>query len=410
MTDLELRPIDRTEFPAFHRMLAEVFGETVRDADRERMGTVFELERSLAVFDAGEIVATAGAYTRDLTLPGGPRPVAGVTVVSVQPTHRRRGLLTELMRRQLTDLHQQDREPVAALWASEAGIYGRFGYGSAARMLSWHGAKDRLRVRRDVPLGSGRVTLVSPERARPHETAVYEALRPTTVGLLSRSDRWWDRRLADPEDQRAGATPRRHALHTEQDGTVTGFATYRTKQEWSVTEGPQGTVRVEDVMATTPGAYAALWSFLAGIDLHPRLTRYLAPLDDPLAQLLADPRALHAEVSDSLWVRVVDVGRALAARTYRVPVDVVLDVRDEFCPWNAGTWRLSGDASGATCERTSDPAELTLSATDLGAVYLGGPTLVQVAAAGRVDGAAATVSAVGLAFSGEREPWCPEVF
>ena len=412
MTDLELRPIDLTEFPAFHRTLAEVFGETVRDSERERMAGVFEPERSLAVFDAGEIVATAGACTRDLTVPGGPRPVAGVTAVAVQPTHRRRGLLTELMRRQLTDLREREREPVAALWASEGGIYRRFGYGLAARQLTWQARGARIRLRPDAPAGPGRVTLVPPERARPHEMAVYDALSPATVGFLTRPGRWWDRRFADPEDQRDGATPRRHALHTEPDGTVTGYATYRTKQSWATSwsEGAQGTVQVEDVHATTPAAYAALWTFLAGIDLHPRMTRALGPLEDPLTQLLADPRALAAEVFDSLWVRLVDVGRALAARTYRVPVDVVLDVRDEFCPWNAGTWRLSGDASGATCERTSDPAGLTVSATDLGAVYLGGPTLTQVAAAGRVGGPAATVSAVGLAFSGEDAPWCPEIF
>src|SRR5215204_2709850 len=146
MTDLELRPIDRTEFPDFYRTLAEVFGEPVRDAERERMAGVFEAERSLAVFDAGEMVATAGAYTRDLTVPGGPRPVAGVTVVSVLPTHRRRGLLTEMMRRQLTGLHEAQQEPVAALWAFEGGIYGRFGYGVAARQAAWRVDKERLRL------------------------------------------------------------------------------------------------------------------------------------------------------------------------------------------------------------------------------------------------------------------------
>jgi len=412
MSDLELRAIDRAEFPAFHRSMAEVFGETVRDSDRERMAGVIEPERTLAAFEGGEIVATGGIYTRDMTLPGGPRPIAGVTLVSVQPTHRRRGLLTSLMREQLTGLFEQEGEPVAALWASEAGIYRRFGYGVAARQLEWEAHSARIRLRPDAPVGPGRVTLVSPEQARPDEIAVYEAVRPTTVGFLSRPGRWWDRRFADPDDQRDGATPRRHALHTEPDGTVTGYAAYRTKQAWSKSwsEGAQGTVQVEALHASTPAAYAALWTFLAGIDLHPKITRSQGPLDDPLLQLLSDPRALKAELIDSLWIRVVDVGRALAARTYRVPVDVVLEVRDEFCPWNAGRWRLSGDATGASCVRTTDPAELSVSATDLGAVFLGGPPLSGIAAAGRVGGAAATVSAVGLAFSGEQEPWCPEIF
>src|SRR5829696_85984 len=410
MTDLELRPIERAEFPAFYRCLSDVFGEDVRDSDREDLGTVFEPERSLAAFDAGEVVGTAGIYTRDITVPGGPRPVAGVTVVAVQPTHRRRGLLTEMMRRQLTGLHEAQQEPVAALWAFEGGIYGRFGYGVAARQAAWRVDKERLRLLPEVPVGSGRVVLVPPERARPDQIAVYEAVRPHVPGFLARPGRWWDRAFADPEHDRGGATARRHALHMEQDGSVTGFATYRLKREWVAGEGSRSEVLVQDVLATTPAAYAALWSFLAGIDLHPRLARDKAPLDDPLPYLLADVRALRADVYDSLWVRLADVGRALAARAYRAPVDVVLDVRDGFCPWNAGTWRLSGDATGAVCERSTDPADLTLSARELGAAYLGGPTLLSMAAAGLVTGPAGALAAASLAFSGERQPWCPEVF
>ena len=410
MTDLDLRPIDRTELPAFFRCLSEVFGEDPRDDDRETFGSVFEPERSLAWFDGDDMVATAGAYTRDLTVPGGPRPVAGVTVVSVQPTHRRRGLLTGMMRRQLAGLHEGQQEPVAALWASEGGIYGRFGYGVAARQASWRGSKGKVRLRAEVPVGEGRVVLARPEKARPHELAVYEALRPDSVGFLARPGPWAERVLShDPEHVRGGASARRHALWTEPDGTVTGYATYRTKENWTRAENTSE-LRVQDLFATTPQAHAGLWTFLAGIDLHPVLTRDKAPLDDPLLSLLADPRAIVAEEYDSLWIRLADVGRALAGRTYRAPVDVVLDVRDAVCPWNAGTWRLSGDATGATCERTGDPAEVTLSARELGAAYLGGPGLVPMAAAGLVTGSAAAIAATGLAFSGERSPWCPEVF
>lgn len=410
MTDLELRPVEPSELPGFYRTLSETFGEDPRDEDRELFATVFEPARSLAAFDGGQVVGTAGIYTRDMTLPGGPRPVAGVTVVSVLPTHRRRGLLTEMMRRQLTELHERGQEPVAALWASEAAIYGRFGYAVAARQLSWTGRTDRLRLRPDVPVGSGRVLLTTPERARPHEIAVYEQLRPETVGFLARPGRWWDRAFADAEHVRGGASSRRHALHHEQDGSVTGFATYRTKSEWG-DDGPDGEIRVQDVLAVTPEAYAALWSFLGGLDLHPRLRQEKAPLDDPLQHLLADIRALRAEVYDSLWIRLADVGRALAARTYSAPVDVVLEVGDGFCPWNAGRWRLSGDASGARCERSTDPADLALSATDLAAAFLGGQSLAAIGAAGRVtESTPGALAATGRAFAGDRQPWCPEIF
>ena len=410
MTDLELRPIDRTELPAFYRVLSEAFLEDPNDEDRESLGSVFEPERSLGVFDDGHIVGTAGIYTRDMTVPGGPRPIAAVTVVSVQPTHRRRGLLTTMMRRQLTGLHEEQGEPVAALWASEGGIYGRFGYGVAARQLAWTGRKERLRVRPGVPMGAGRVVLAPPEKARAHEEAVYEALRPTSVGFLDRRGAWADRLAADPERGRHGASGRRHALYTEQDGSVTGFATYRTRQAGEPGRN-DSSVEVGSVHATSPAAYAALWAYLAGIDLTPRLSLNRAPLDDPLQHIIADVRALDMSMYDSLWVRLADVDRALVSRTYSTPVDVVLDVRDEFCPWNAGRWRLSADGSGAVCERTTDPADLALSSTELGAAYLGGPRLVGLAAAGLVtELRPGAVTAASRAFAGDRLPWCPEVF
>jgi predicted acetyltransferase len=272
------------------------------------------------------------------------------------------------------------------------------------------GGKERLRVRPGVSLGTGRVLLSSPEKARPHEEAVYEALRPTSVGFLDRRGAWADRLAADPERNRRGASARRHALYTEQDGSVTGFTVYRTREAGEPGRN-DSSVEVGFVHATTPEAYAALWSYLAGIDLTPRLTLYRAPLDDPLQHIVADVRALDMSMYDSLWIRLADVDRALASRTYSTPVDVVFDVRDEVCPWNAGRWRLSADGSGAVCERTQDPADLALSSTELGAAYLGGPTLAGMAAAGLVtELRSGTLTAVSRAFAGDRLPWCPEVF
>ena len=410
MTDVELRPIDLAELPGFYRALAETFGEDPRDDDREHFARTFEADRSIAAFDGGEVVATAGAYSLEMTLPGGPRPVAGVTIVGVLPTHRRRGLLTEMMRRQLTELHERQLEPVAALWASEGVIYGRYGYGVAARQVGMTADRDQVRLRPGTPAGSGRVVLASPEQARPHEMAVYEQVRREAVGFLARSDEWWDRILRDPEHIRGDATARRHALYTEQDGSVSGFVTYRFKEEWTRARN-DSEVRVIDVFAVTPQAYGALWAYVAGLDLYPRLRKDRAPLDDPIQHMLADARAFRPEVYDSLWVRLADVGRALADRAYATPVDVVLEVADDFCPWNAGRWRLSGDETGATCAPSTDPADLVLTAAELGAVHLGGPTLVGLAAAGRVEErTAGALRAASRAFAGDRQPWCPEVF
>jgi predicted acetyltransferase len=408
-TDLEIRPVSRQEFPEFFRSIVETFGEDVRDSDREMDAAVFEPERSLAVIDSGRIVGTAAAYSRQLTVPGAVLPFAGVTMVSVAPTHRRRGLLTSMMRRQLTELFEEQREPVAALWASEAAIYGRFGYGLAARSAHLSGRAQPMRPRPDVDLGRGRARMVSLEELRVLAPPVHDQVRRRTVGWLDRAGRWWDYRLYDPEHLREGCSALRAVVHEEPDGTPTGYARYRIKVEWTAGQ-PNNELQVFEVTALTPAAYAATWSFLLNLDLVRRV-RAQAALDEPLQHLAVDARAVELAVRDNVWVRVVDVGRALAARRYARDVDVVLDVTDTFCPWNAGRWRLRGGPEGAECVRTTDEADLALGSTDLGAAYLGGTSLAVLAAAGRVtelrQGALGTAAA---AFGHDREPYCPEVF
>src|SRR5919197_1585819 len=188
MADVELRPIDSAEFPAFFRTIVETFGEDPRDADRDADRWVFEPERSLAGLDRDSVVATTAIYTRDMTLPGGPRPVAAVTMVSVAPTHRRRGILTEMMRRQLTELHDQQREPAAALYASEGLIYGRFGYGLASRRARLTARTREVALRPGTDVGTGRVRLASPQEARPHLAEVFAQGRGRKVGWMERPD------------------------------------------------------------------------------------------------------------------------------------------------------------------------------------------------------------------------------
>src|SRR6266516_2130709 len=269
MADVEIRPIDSAEFPAYIRTLVETFGEDPRYADRDADRSVFEPERSLAGVDRDSVVATAAIFSRDMTVPGGPRPVAAVTMVAVAPTHRRRGVLTEMMRRQLTELHEQQREPVAVLWASEGGIYGRFGYGLAARRCLLTGRTTEFGLRPGTDLGTGRVRLAG-EEARPHLVEVYERLRGQQVGWLDRRDRWWDYRPYDPEHWRHGATALRYALNTEEDGRVTGYAAYRIKSIWD-TGSNDTEVQVLEVAATSPQAYLSVWSFLTSLDLVPKV-------------------------------------------------------------------------------------------------------------------------------------------
>lgn len=409
-SDIVLRPPTIEEFPALWRVLIDTFNEALHDSDQEMEQAVFEPDRNLIALDGEDIVGTAGAYTRELTIPGATVPVAAVTFVSVAATHRRRGLLTQMMTRQLTELHEQDREAVAALWASEGAIYGRFGYGHAAPRAVLSGPTHELRLRSGTDVGTGRIRQLPEDKARPHAQAVYDAVRGHVVGHLDRPDKWWNTRHYDPEHHRDGATATRFAVHEEADGQVTGWASYRVKSEWE-RSGPNGMVQILDLTATRPSAYAALWRFLLDLDLVRQMRRRMASVDEPLRHLLANPSALLTEISDGLWVRLVDVDRALSARRYLTDIDVVLDVTDQHCPWNAGRWRLTGGPDGASCRETEDSAELELSSTELGAAYLGGTTLTSMAAAGLVQElTAGALHRTSTAFGWPTAPWCPEVF
>jgi predicted acetyltransferase len=406
-----LRPATVEEWPAFLQAMSDGFGETPAGPYLDAPTPVAEMERSLALLDRDRIVATAGIYSRELTVPGAVVPCAGVTWVTVAPTHRRRGILTAIMRRQLTELHEQQREPVAALWAAEYPIYGRFGYAPATARARLTGETQRLRLRPGVDLGSGRVDAVEEDVYRPEAAALHDAVRRFVPGNLARDDRWWDRQLLDRPENRHGATARQYLLHTEPDGAVTGYAAYRMTPGWTEIDHPDGTLTVEEVRATSTAAYASLWQVLLSVDLVSTVRVPRASPDDPVRQLVTDGRALTGPPLDALWVRLVDVDRALAARRYPAPIDLVIEVRDEFCPWNAGRWRLAGHPAGAYCGRTDLDPDLVLGIEELSAAYLGGTSLATLQAAGRVtEVSPGAVTLAATAFGWPVTPWCPDEF
>jgi predicted acetyltransferase len=388
-------------------LLGLVFHDSTEEREEAARAT-YEPERSLTVRDAGALIGHAGAYTRELTVPGAVVPAAHVSQVGVAPTHRRRGLLTRLMTRQLRDLRDAGREAIAVLWASESTIYPRFGYGMASHRLML--AIDNTRAGRP-PTGAdaGGLRMAAAGAFHEHLATLYERQRPRRPGWSGRNTTWWRRLLDDPPALREGNTSRKAVLFEGPDG-VDGYALWRAKGGW---DGwiPTGEVQVEEIVAATPEAYAALWNFLLSIDLT-RTTNYpFASVDEPLQHLVPEVRQLRAQFLDGLWVRVVDVGAALASRCYATAVDVVLDVTDPLLPENTGRWRLTGDPSGARCAPTSHPPELACDVRDLGAILLGGPALGALVTAGRVrelrPGAAATASA---AFGWHRAPSAIEIF
>lgn len=407
----ELRVLRPQDWERWYATLLRAFGGAEEsDEERALWRRLTEYDRFLGVWDGDAVVGTTGAFSFRMTVPGGALvPAAGVTMVGVAATHRRRGVLTSMMRRQLDDIRRWG-EPLAVLTASEPAIYGRFGYGAASAQLA--AEIDTGRVTLSVPDGTDDVRLryADPAEVLRACEAVYARLVPGRPGMLARHRPGWERvGLLDPESERDGASALQCVL-AERGGEAVGFARFRVKLGWG-TSGHDGTVILQELYGVDPAAQAALWRFLYGIDLTSTLVVRGRPVDEAWQHQVSDIRRCRLRLRDQYYVRLVDVGAALAARTYQAPVDVVVEVSDAFCPWNEGRWRLSGDAKGASCERTSDAADLSLSVRELGAAYLGGVPLASLAAAGRVrelrGGALAEAS---LAFGSVVAPWLPHGF
>ena len=383
----------------------QYFGLSVPTDDQfDRIGRVLPPERMDAAWENGQVVGGAGALPFTLTVPGARISAAGVTAVAVLPTHRRRGILTALMRAQLHACRQRG-EAVAYLWATEDTIYGRFGYGVASftaeidvarERSAFHASFEPAGVTRIVPLAEAE-SILAP---------VYERVAGATAGMFTRTSEWWRARsLADPHWRRRGGGEMQCVV-VESGGTATAYALYRLNVAFD--RGVQtGTVEVIEAMGDSPEATRTVWRFLLDIDWMARVRAALLPIDHPLLLLAAEPRRLRMSVRDGLWVRLVDVETALARRGYAVQDAVVVEVKDAFCPWNDGRVRVA--ASGVA--RTSQPPDLVCDVTTLGSVYLGGFTWAQLVQAGRVeesrDGAAHRADAL---FRTERAPWCPEIF
>ncbi|MEU1531120.1 GNAT family N-acetyltransferase [Streptomyces fagopyri] len=406
----DLRVLRQPEWDAWYDNLVRAFGGVPESSEeRELWAELTEYDRSLGIWEDERCVGTAGAFSFRVTVPGGASvPAAGITMVSVAATHRRRGLLTAMMRRQLDDIHSWG-EPLAVLTASEPAIYGRFGYGIATYQ---HRAEiDTTRVRLSVPPGTDDVRLrfAAPADVLDACESVYARTVPGRPGMLARRPGWERVMVLDPEGERGGASPLQCVV-AERDGEVVGYARYRIKPDHDHA-GPRATVVLDELQALDPAADAALWRLLFDLDLTTTLRTRGRPVDESWQHMVSDIRRCAVRSLDALHVRLVDVDAALEARTYQAPVDVVFEVEDAFCPWNEGRWRLTGDAKGATCVPTREPADLALSVRELGAAYLGGVSLVSLAAAGRVrelrQGALAEAS---VAFSSAVAPWLPHGF
>ena len=395
---------DLDEFSSAVFAIGQYFGMTPTEERMQRFLDQITGERMHAAWSDGSIVGGAGAFPFNLSVPGGDLRTAGVSVVGVYPTHRRRGVLRSLMRAQLDSAHERG-EPLAALWASEETIYGRFGYGLASFCGEINLAHEYTSFAQRFEPG-GAIRFLEPEEARETVPPVYERVRQLWPGMFSRNDLWWENReIKDPEDRREGAGPKRWVAY-EREAAVEGYAVYRHKPGFEAGSST-AELRVVEALAATPTAERDLWGYLLSIDWKATVSAFLLPPDHALFFLLATPRRLRYRMGDGLWVRLVDVGSALSGREYAGDGAVVFDVHDEFCPWNEGRWKLED----GTASLTDDEADIALSAQSLGSAYLGGIPFTALGRSGRAeelkDGA--LMRADGL-FRWDRHPWCPEIF
>ncbi|ADG74274.1 GCN5-related protein N-acetyltransferase [Cellulomonas flavigena DSM 20109] len=357
----------------------------------------------------GAYVAVHGSYEFRMPVPGGAVPCAGLTWVGVRPDHRRRGLLTSMIGTHV-ERSLGRGEPVSALFAAEAGIYGRFGYGSASDEV-------RLTLRRRAALrpvaGSDALT-VRVRRATPEDVALAAELDARAAagrpGWMPRATPPLQARMvADPPAWRNGGEPL--VIVTVHDGDdVRGLALFRRKEAWG-DGGAEYTAAVRQASAVDAAATHRLWSFLLDLDLTTSVETPALPVDDALLQLLVDLRPTRRRVGDNLWVRVLDLPAALTARRYARPADLVLDVTDALLPANAGRWRLTVDATGtAEVSRTDAAADVALDVRELGALYLGGRSARALATAGLAAGAPAELDRLTATFVSPLAPVCPWIF
>ncbi|MGW0861703.1 GNAT family N-acetyltransferase [Streptomyces sp. NPDC002611] len=364
--------------------------------------SALEIDRCLLALAAdGRAVGTAAAHSFELTLPGEALvPVSGVTAVGVLPSHRRQGVLSAMMRHQLAGLRARG-EFLSVLLASEATIYGRFGYGPATstaelRVPRHRAALARPRAHRtaDAP-ADGSIEVLRRRGCGEILEEVYDRYRRTQPGALSRPHRWWDLRAGQPPISPA---PRYIALHRDSDGLPDGYASYSIDS---------GTLTVDETIATDDAVFTALARYALGHDLVSRVVFKHVPPEHPLRRQLADLRAGEVSgVMDWLWVRLLDVPGALTTRGWFTDGELVLDVEDPFLGEQA-RYLLTVRDGKADCVPTDREPGLSLDIRDLGSVYLGGTAPSTLVRAGHIR--AHHPDAVPLAdalFRAARSPHC----
>lgn len=403
--DFLLRAITDDEVPTFRSVLAMGFGGDAADEGEARFRDLMPLERTVAAFDAGQLVSTLGDFPLALTVPGGRQlRMAGTTMVAVRATHRRRGILRAMMRQHLDNAVERS-EPIAGLWASEPDIYGRFGFGQAAESH-----EIKLDARRTTVAEADETvsfTMVSSDELSEVVAPFWRSQEMTRTGFIDREGARWDSIADDPASRREGKSALRHVV-ARRSGSVVGYLAYRQSGDWD--DGvPNGTITVIDLVGADADAHRSLWHYATHIDLFPKVHFWNAPADDSVAVEASDPRAVRRLVTDTLYVRLLDLHAALTGRSYEADGEIVIDVADDM-NYAAEKVTLRVRDGEATVTRSDLPPDVSLDVRELSALYLGRLCANSYASIGRIDGSTESIRLLGQMFGTARAPWCPEMF
>jgi predicted acetyltransferase len=379
------------------------FADDVTPERLERSKLRHRLDRATAAKDGDQMVGTFGSFSFVTTVPGGELPTSGVTAVAVLPTHRRRGILSRLMTEHL-EVCRDRTEPLASLWASEPAIYGRFGFGVAARHFDLKLTVQPNMFRERRPSGF-EFRLVPTEVALDLLPPMYERARLRRPGMFARTPQWWGFLLEDPADRREGWSSHRRVVASV-GGEDVGYVIFRAR--WN--DQDRQTVRVSEVFGIDDAAERELWRFLTEMDLVEEIINWNDPIDRSFDWWLTNPRLAARKTGDALYLRLVDVETALGSRQYGAYGNITVGVTDPTCPWNARTFRLSVTADGPTCEAVDADPDVLVDVAALGSAYLGDVSFLSLANVGRATGDREALSQLSRMFAWDIASFCQEMF
>ena len=395
---LEMRSITPEEFLPWLSAESRAHGNRLNH-DPEVLRPHFDLDRSIAVFDQGQIVGGSHSHSLVISTPGSSAIVAGVSNVAVQPTHRRQGVMTQMMQHQIRDIHERE-EPLAALFASESLIYGRFGYGVGSLYEQWSIPREHNSYAQPFR-DNGNIAFVHPSNIPTVLPDISKRSTANRAGVVQKSMHHWQQEAQAPEHLEGGQGGLFYACY-QTDERTEGYVIYRIRDR---------VLYVNELMATSKVAYRCLWRFCFDTDLVTRTEANKRPVDDALPWMLADPRRLQRNIRDGLWLRIIDVHSALKQRYYSKNDALVLEIKDELCPWNQASFRLEGSTEGATCYQSSESPDLTLPISALASTLLGAVTFSTLAQAGLIqEGKSGALKRADAMFEVEQQPWTPNNF